>query len=70
VRDGVNLAKSRQPAPDVHELADRRPGTANEIPDGAAEELPVVIAGHAGVWDQLKKLLGGVAIGLAIILPA
>ncbi len=70
MRDRVDLAESRQPAPDVHDLAYRRAGAPDEVADGAAEELPFVIAGHAGVRDQLKNPLGGLAISLVVVLSA
>jgi hypothetical protein len=49
----VNLAKGRQTASHVDYLAHRRPGAADEVPDSAAEELPVAAAGYPGIRDQL-----------------
>jgi hypothetical protein len=64
----VGVVRGRQPGADVEELPDA--GVRGQVPHGPAEELAVGAGGQPQVRHEHEGLLGRLAIGGEVVLPA
>ena len=68
LRDLVDVTHPGQPRADVEELGDARVG--GQVPDGAAEERPVLPRGRPYRRPSLQRLIGGFAVRRKVVLAA
>src|SRR5262249_19633543 len=66
--DLVHVAHTGQPGTEVQELVDPRLG--GQVPDGAAEEGPVLAYAGAARGPRLDHPLGDLPVGGEVVLPA